>query len=572
MKKALIGLAIAIVVALAIALLAGGPGGKAPVLGDALDAEHTVGFFAYENMDEMAARGVALIDGLPPSLQAQAPMLSRKGLQEYLGFDPADAAQWRAAGIDPGPGLAVVIDARVRSRPGAEPAPILAVKITDRDKLAALAGKLGVAVGFDTKQDGLIPTTIGGQSFWLGERGGFSFLVEPPKSAAESTALKTQFQAFLAADGKALSTQRHFQDAFTHAGGGGRLSMFGASQATGALLDGLLPLAKTDIKYYTDRFSAVGFTFADNGISGQMVATDKGVTVLNKLFRAKKRSKLARFVPAQGWGVVRTAANIPQFFDGLSDFIPPSMASQRAALGMSKMAMAFMGFSYDDLAASFTGYALAAADFDSAVQGMMGGTASIRWLAAAGVANEKRADALLETLTGLAAKVGGRTAVDVGGNKGYQLGIEGLSVVVARIDDAVLMGPNVLAIQQAIETAGGDNLAGTDAGKRIDDPDAFYAASLDLTGLLARWEKKQLPLPPSMMSDQAISVLSKLDAYKAVRTQPATFSLLLEDGIRLATSVPIDPATFATVAMGMTFLGDAEKPTPMPAVAPIQAQ
>jgi len=230
------------------------------------------------------------------------------------------------------------------------------------------------------------------------------------------------------------------------------------------------------------------------------------------------------------------------------------MASQRATLGMSKMAMAFLGFSYDDLSASFTGFAMGGVDLASVLEAGEKGPGALRWLAAAGVANEKRADKLLDTLTSLAAKMGGRTEVEAGGGKGYQLGIEGMSVVVVRVDDVILMGPSVVAINQAVETAGGTNLAGTDAGKRVDDPDAFYTVSVDLTALLARFEKGELPLPPEAMNPQLRSILAKLDFYQALRQRPSTFSLLLDGGVRMESSLPLDPTTLVMMGVGMNFL------------------
>jgi len=212
MKKALIGLVVVIVVAIVIALVAGGPGGKAPAVGTALDAKNTVGVLAYENLDQMAAKAVTIMDGLPPSLKAQAPMLSADGIKGYLGFDPASAAAWSAAGIDPTAGLAVTVDARVRTGPNGVPVPMLVAKITDRDKLIAFGGKLGVPIGFEADQGGVTPATIAGKKFWMGERHGFSFLID--QRGGDGAALKAQFAAFLTADGPTLSKAAVYRDAF----------------------------------------------------------------------------------------------------------------------------------------------------------------------------------------------------------------------------------------------------------------------------------------------------------------------------------------------------------------------
>jgi len=544
MKKALIGLAIAIVVALVIALVAGGPDGKAPRVGAALDAKHTVGLLSYENLDQMAARGVAIIEGLPPSLKSQAPMLSVDGIETYLGFNPASTSAWSASGFDPTSGVSVVVDSRVRSGPNAQPTPMGVAKIDDRDKLAAFVGKLGASLSFGAEQDGVTLATLAGQQFWMGERKGFSFFLEPPRgNTARQAALKAQFVAFLKADGPALSSHSDYREAFAYAGGGGRISGYGASAALADLLEGEVPLSKTDIKYYTDRFSAAGLSFADNGISGRMIASTKGVSLLNKLLRAKKSSRLARFVPAQGWAVVRTAANIPQFFDGLSELIPPSMSTERASLGMSKMAMAFMGFSYDDLSASFTGFAMGALDLDSVLDAAMGKGSSPRWLAALGVANAERAARVLDTLTEWAAKMGSRTAVEAAGGKGYRLGLQGMSMVVILVDDAILIAPDLAGVEKAVETADGTHLGTTRAGKRIDDSDAFFASSFDATTVMNRLEKGDFPIPKNGANELLLSAVSKLDVYQALRKEPVTFSLLLDGGVRMESSLAMDPTT-----------------------------
>ena len=571
MKKVLVGLVVLLVVAVIIAVVAGGPQGEPPKVAAALDAENTVGFVSYENVDQVAAKVVAALEQLPPSLRAQAPMFSAEAIKNHLGFDPAVASEWSAAGIDPSAGISMVVDARVFRRAGGAPEPMLVTKITDRDKLVTFASKFGVPVAFTAGKDGLAEMIVDKKTSWIGERGGYTFIIDGPilgDDAAKRT-LRTQFTAFLAAAGPALVKDRAYRDAFAHAGGGGRLAGYGSSTALGGMLAGKLPVPTTDIKYYSDRFPTAAFALSDDGFSAQVVATADGVAALNKLFRAKTRSKLARFVPAKGWTVIRTAANIPQFFDGLAEFIPPSMAQMRMMLSMGKASTVMLGFSYDDLGKAFSGYAMGAIDLSSAMDAAEKGPSAVRWLAAAGVADEATADKVLDVLTGLAAKAGVRTPVEVAGNKGFTVGLDGLSVTIARIDDVILMAPSAAAIEQALKTAGGDSLAKTEAGQRVDDPDAFYVASVDLGGVMTRLEQGHGQLNPS--DRQIITTVSKMDLWTQFRDRPFNISYILDGGVRLESSMAINPSSLVLLGVGMYLIAhDAAPPPELPTRAPVQ--
>ena len=117
--------------------------------------------------------------------------------------------------------------------------------------------------------------------------------------------------------------------------------------------------------------------------------------------------------------------------------------------------------------------------------------------------------------------------------------------------------------------AGGDSLAKTEAGKRVDDPDAFYVASVDLGGVMTRLEQGQGGLSPS--DRQIVTVVSKMDLWKRFRDRPFNVSYILDDGVRLESSMAIGPSTLVLLGVGMSLVMSDEAPSPeLPTRVPVQ--
>ena len=78
--------------------------------------------------------------------------LGQAATQLFAGFDPATAEGWKSIGIDPALGIYAVFDAAILE---AGDTPIVALGVTDLDKLLAFAKKSGKEANIVADEGGL---------------------------------------------------------------------------------------------------------------------------------------------------------------------------------------------------------------------------------------------------------------------------------------------------------------------------------------------------------------------------------------------------------------------------------
>lgn len=480
MKKVAIVLVLVAAVAVALFFALRG-GGDRPATAEALSAEQTAGLAGGAQLDALARRWLPLAQMLDPSLD-QGKVVAA------MGFDPTTAEGWRGIGIDPTHGVGLALDARVRT--GGQPTPIAILRVTDEEKLLAW---IGARAGEPARIEGDGPVrtlTIGDETALFARRGEWTAVLLAER-AVEQAAARAGFEQFVADSGAALSTAPQYRDAFADADEP-LIYSWGGAVATGSMLAGFgAPEELTStIDFYASMFPASAMWIGHGGGGARLLATEKGIALVRKLFVPQRRApEAARFVGAKGWGAVRISANLGQVLDGVGEAMPPAAAQARSMVGMVRMMLPMAaGVNWDDISAGLSGHVVFAADMLSLAEVDRGGMPD--GFAMLGVNDEAKADALIEKLIDRAkGKVPGVKVdeVEIGGSKGRTIAMGPMQVTVVRMDDIILFG-TAEAVKAAVARADGEHLKG-DLADALDG-DAMWAAVADLEPMVAAIEKE----------------------------------------------------------------------------------
>ena len=478
MRKIWIVLVILAVVALgAVAAwrLCGPCGVKGGLLAD-LDAEQTLGGAELRHLDQSAERALSLLDGVPEAMRPHD--TSRAALLAKLGGDPSVPTSWVNWGVDPERGVAVAVDRRLLHKQGtrAEPLPVVLLRVADRGKFQALLGKLGAVIKLGKQVGSTQDIEINGDTAWLGQRGDDLAVLALPRGLAEAeqAALRANFEAFLHPSGTKLADQPQFAAVVREAGDRLVLAWLDPKQLDAIETD---PKIRADISFFATLFPGAALWMGDH--TGVRIATSEaGHQALAEVVKPKRNPpKCARMIPKTGWAATRASVNLVDLTTGVGKLLPPSTPSEaRMALPGATMGLAMIGLSYGDLTEALSGHSCVGVEMASLLAMTLGGPkANPAWLGALGVVDAAKADALLERAVGLAQGKGGLLPrpVQVKGKKGWQIDAGSLTVVVARVDDVILAGPSVAALEAAVDRKDADSLASTSLADALDGDEAW---------------------------------------------------------------------------------------------------
>lgn len=511
MKKVAIAVVVVAVLVAVFFVLRGG-GGDRPAVADALPAQQTAGLGGAQALDAVARRWLPVAQLIEPSLTAET-------IREQAGFDPTTAEGWASVGVDPVAGVGVAFDPRVKN--GVEPVPLLLVKLTDTDKalawISARAEKPATIEG-----DGPVRTLkVGDQSTPIGQRKGWTVVMAAPRSAAEQA--RAGFEAFIADGGEALGGASIYTDAFDGADGP-RVFWWGGAAAAGGMMAafGAPETVTSTVDFYAAMFPSMAAWIGESDNGARLVATEKGLTLVRKLFVPQRRNpKVARYIGAKGWVAVRFSANLNTVLDGVGEAMPPAAAQAKAAVGMVRMMLPMAaGVNWDDISAGLSGHVVLAGEVMSLGraadgEGMPDG------LMLLGVNDEAKADALVGKLIDrVKGQVPGVSVseVELAGEKGRAVAMGPMKLAVVRVDDVLLVGPQS-AVDGALKRADGEHLGGPHADAL--DGDALWAAVVDMGPVLVELQKQiigdnarnplETPLLKPFADDPRVALTAELD-------------------------------------------------------------
>lgn len=448
-----------------------GGGGAPPTLAAQLDKTHTIALASVESPADLLTRllDVANTQTLPPEAKAG---LAPEARTQALGFDPATAAGWQSIGVDPTAGVGIAVDARITHN-----RPFLIAKITDEAKFLAWIGK---QVGGEAKiaDDRLTAGTK--TPLAVAKRGGFTFIGEHMEPA--------ELKAVVEAKVEPLSGAAGFDAAFAGAKAGGRVTGFVPVANLGRMPPMAGGVAKQSVDFYAELFPAIGAVADAGDFRVRVATTEKGTAALKQVFAPGKSAPgFAKWLPAEGFAVMRYSVNLKELFVGIQALLPPAVPEQvRMQLGLAPMALGMIGIDWAQVTEAFSGHFAFAIKPEA-----KGGMPEVVVLMALG--NGAKADALITSLQGNAGKLlkgmgGGRdlpiTDVEVDGAKGKRADVMGQSLFLVRKDDMLIFASGEQLLKDTLARAGGKpSLAGTPAGGFIDG-DAIFAGTMNIASMV----------------------------------------------------------------------------------------
>lgn len=478
MKKVAIVLVLVAAVAVALFFALRG-GGDRPAVAEALSAEQTAGLGGGAQLDALARRWMPIVQLIEPSLDTGKVVAT-------LGFDPTTAEGWTGIGIDPAEGVGLAFDARVRTE--GEPIPMAVMRVVDLEKLKTWIGARSQEA-VTVEGDGPVRTlVVGDQKALFGERDGWTAVLLADRPSQQQAA-RAGFEQYIGDSGDTLASAPRYADAFAGAESP-LIYAWGGATATGSMLAGFgVPEQVTStVDFYAALFPASAMWIGEQGGGARLLATEKGVALVRKLFVPQRRPpEAARFVGASGWAAVRVSLNLAQVLDGVGEAMPPAAAQAKSMVGMVRMMLPMAaGVNWDDISAGLSGHAVFAADVMSLAEVDRGGVP--QGFAMLGVNDEAKADALIEKLIARGkGQVPGLsvTEIELGGAKGRTIAMGPMQITVLRMDDVILAG-TAEAVKAAVARADGEHLDGPLADAL--DGDGMWAAVADLKPVVAAIE------------------------------------------------------------------------------------
>ena len=169
-----------------------GKASSTPAVTSKVTIENTINnesTFAYLGTDsfDQTIKGIIIekvepfVGVLPEEERGKASeVLDAKKREAKIGFDPATAAGWKSIGIDPALGIYAVFDAGILE---AGDTPIVALGVTDLDKLFAFAKKSGKEAAVIADEGGLKRVVAGTETIGLiGTKGDYTYFCAKTRS------------------------------------------------------------------------------------------------------------------------------------------------------------------------------------------------------------------------------------------------------------------------------------------------------------------------------------------------------------------------------------------------------
>ena len=418
-----------------------------PEIASLLSAEHTFVLAGAEDLGELSREVIALIEAVPAPVRSKmladdAPawlpaLFESKARNELLGFDPTQPQGWREIGIDSKSGIAFAVDTRFAEE--GHPRPILLAKVTDRNKLIATIGRLGLKV--ELAPDGR-SASVDGHEVLLGDLLGWTTVLWLDGDAAQ---LKPRFEAILGKAASPLDRDTKRAPALAMAPAGPRVFGYFAGH-------GIAPLAKNEdtkrwVEFYDQRFPGLGMAVSPSGGGLRLLGDGPGVDALKKvLVPAAKAPAFARFVP-QELLAGRLSFNLVEIFDGLRALIPPHRQDVQGKLLIGKNLVAMgLGVSLESIRASLTGHFVLA--FGPQTPGTLEAPSI---LLLAGIADPVQADATFARW--LKHAEGSAVPVEVAGHKVSKLRVADVTYWMVRKDKVLLVASTEALLAKALGEA-----------------------------------------------------------------------------------------------------------------------
>ncbi|MBV71215.1 MAG: hypothetical protein CMH52_07675 [Myxococcales bacterium] len=506
-----------------------------------LSYKDTIGFAGIDSPHLILQDLIRILDDIKQTFEESSPsavldaltkISSPKKRAEFIGFDPATEDGWKSIGIDPGLGLYVVGDKTLFQPKNPM---MFGFGLESREKFLKYLHSKGKQIQFIEGANG-VDTVVANQRVMglLGQRGPYTYLFPISRNTKNLDQLKVAFSDFI----KSTSTN---SDALVIPG------QARAAQFIGLInFDPLFDVIKgmeqgppADIEFYKKKLKSFGARNGSGVFAAHLRAKKPGQDTLRKLFGVPTKMTTAKFYGQDKWALARLSINWPEFFQGLAELMPPSMAQQRMVVTMAQTAIATnMGFSQEIFKEALSGHMMFGLDLSSIKSAQPEILfAETRAVIALGTHNAKAAKVLFDTVM---SKLGTHPdprfipkAQRFGEYDGYHWPAAPGNPALVLAEDAVLIGPNAASVKQALEHAKSNNFASTKSGVSIQAKGIIIGSHVpynDVLEMIVRMARSTNDL--NQTEQESITALSNLlDQSKA--SKPMEMALKLEDGVKL---------------------------------------
>ncbi|MEE2755502.1 MAG: hypothetical protein VYA30_02520 [Myxococcota bacterium] len=464
-------------------------------------------------------------------LDAITKISSAEERTKFIGFDPATEAGWKSIGIDPGLGLYVVGEKTLFQPRNPF---MFGFGLESREKFLKFLHSKGKQTQFVKGENG-VDTVVANQRVMglLGQRGAYTYLLPLSKNTKNLEQLKVSFSNFVKSPSK-------------DSAGSKIPGQSGAAQFIGLInFDPLFDIIKetgqgpqADIEFYKQTLKTFGIRNGSGVMAAHLKVKKTGLEALQKVFGSSTKMTAAKFYGTSDWALVRLSVNWSEFFQGVSELMPPSMAQQRMVVTMAQTAIATsMGFSQETFREALSGHIMFGVDL-----------ASVKSDQPEVLFSETRAVIALETKNAKAAKVFTDTvmaklathpdprlipkAQSFGDYDGYHWPAAPGRPALALAEGAILIGPNADSVKQALERSKKNNFASTQSGVSIQADGIIFGYHVSYHDVLkmivrvARSSKNQ-----NQTDREGIAALAKM-VNQSKTSEPIEMSLKLDDGIK----------------------------------------
>lgn len=486
-----------------------------------LDVAHVQASSGTTGLADMLADATAFRDAffaaLPGMGKAGDDLVARLKGRAKFGADLLTPAGWSALGVDVGGELAVVFDDRVslhRPEEKPVPAPILLVKLSDRDKLLAAAKELGVSLSIGPADGAVEPLLVDGKpQGFIAAFGDRSAIVAAMPQQLD--AIRGGFAAFVAGGGDALAESDKFRRVMRDSPGGAGIFGYFTDFANLAPFGDFLELREDDLRAYGEGaeriMAALAFQLGQDGFTLRATPSE---AMAKQAARAAEMSgkppDFGAYVPAKGWAIARGSLEIKTvmslFFAIFGD---DGEATERL--------LSPTGITPTIASDALSGHFAVALDLNG-VPGWIEHDGPLpSWLAMVGVKDGAAADELVKRVLGILKALAGEDledrVVDIDGHEAHVLKAAGQTLAFVRVDDMLIASWDAPALAAALARKGDDAISDSDFGKPLREEISFACAA-ELSPLVAWFERA------SAASSGAAMPITKTSRWAAIRERP----------------------------------------------------
>ena len=287
---------------------------------------------------------------------------------------------------------------------------------------------------------------------------------------------------------------------------------------------------------YLGLFPAVAVSLSHDGTKFRLVGQGDGQAFLQDVLAHSFPVKLGRYIPREGWSVIRGSFNIANALSALHALVRPQHVFFKRMLETVKGKLVEIGLPVDALSRAFTGHILVAVDSTFFPLTERYGPFALPWVVAVGVKDNTLADGITTLVEKMRSPMSPIkvTPVRSGAYHGYLVGERDGSeqIAILKTKHAVLLGGSISDLDDSVKAF--DSSRKLSFAEAVNDKSAPFFAAVDSSGLLKFVERGSLRL--SRPERYFLRLASQTMGWKRLRDIPIRVTSSLDaNGLTIKT-------------------------------------